>query len=166
MTTTLSETSMQKITESLKSAHSAFAERYPGESGRRQPVHTVYGGAHLLNPIRSSNSARSRCVRLKLSRRMRKLLPKQSVCRRKWRTRSTNEFWKKSIVKRSKISALILKTATARAPTRKKTDTPFWRRRKLRKAWKLELCRRLSAFASRLFPKNYTNEVSARSICF
>ena len=39
---------MQKITESLKSAHSAFAARYPGESGRRQPVHTVYGGAHLF----------------------------------------------------------------------------------------------------------------------
>ena len=27
---------------------SAFSERYPGESGRRQPVHTVYGGAHLF----------------------------------------------------------------------------------------------------------------------
>ena len=25
-----------------------FANRYPGESGRRQPVHTVYGGAHLF----------------------------------------------------------------------------------------------------------------------
>ena len=48
MTTTLSEASMQKITESLKPAHTAFAARYPGESGRRQPVHTVYGGAHLF----------------------------------------------------------------------------------------------------------------------
>lgn len=48
MTTTLSEASMQKITQSLKSAHTAFANRYPGESGRRQPVHTVYGGAHLF----------------------------------------------------------------------------------------------------------------------
>ena len=27
---------------------SGFAKRYPGESGRRQPVHTVYGGAHLF----------------------------------------------------------------------------------------------------------------------
>ena len=27
---------------------SGFAEQYPGESGRRQPVHTVYGGAHLF----------------------------------------------------------------------------------------------------------------------
>ncbi len=48
MKTTLSESSMQEITQSLKSSHSAFAMRYPGESGRRQPVHTVYGGAHLF----------------------------------------------------------------------------------------------------------------------
>ncbi len=48
MTTTLSESSMQEITQSLKTAHDAFALRYPGESGRRQPVHTVYGGAHLF----------------------------------------------------------------------------------------------------------------------
>ena len=39
---------MQKIMQSLKPAHTAFAARYPGESGRRQPVHTVYGGAHLF----------------------------------------------------------------------------------------------------------------------
>jgi hypothetical protein len=48
MPTTLSDASMQKITQSLKPAHAAFAARYPGESGRRQPVHTVYGGAHLF----------------------------------------------------------------------------------------------------------------------
>src|SRR6185295_14160462 len=48
MRTTLSEAAMQKITQSLKPAHTAFAARYPGESGRRQPVHTVYGGAHLF----------------------------------------------------------------------------------------------------------------------
>ena len=27
---------------------SGFSKRYPGETGRRQPVHTVYGGAHLF----------------------------------------------------------------------------------------------------------------------
>ncbi|HEY0426676.1 MAG TPA: hypothetical protein VGC76_02615 [Pyrinomonadaceae bacterium] len=48
MKTTLSESSMQKITRRLATAHTAFANRYPGESGRRQPVHTVYGGAHLF----------------------------------------------------------------------------------------------------------------------
>ncbi|HEX2076730.1 MAG TPA: hypothetical protein VHG08_03445 [Longimicrobium sp.] len=32
----------------LREANQAFAARYPGESGRRQPVHTVYGGAQLF----------------------------------------------------------------------------------------------------------------------
>ena len=39
---------MQAITRRLETSHKAFADRYPGESGRRQPVHTVYGGAHLF----------------------------------------------------------------------------------------------------------------------
>ncbi|MDQ6788951.1 MAG: phosphoenolpyruvate kinase, partial [Acidobacteriota bacterium] len=48
METTLSQESMQEITKRLQSSLAAFASRYPGESGRRQPVHTVYGGAHLF----------------------------------------------------------------------------------------------------------------------
>jgi len=32
----------------LDEAYASFARRYPGETGRRQPVHTVYGGAHLF----------------------------------------------------------------------------------------------------------------------
>ena len=48
MTTTLLQESIQEITRELQSALAAFASRYPGESGRRQPVHTVYGGAHLF----------------------------------------------------------------------------------------------------------------------
>lgn len=39
---------MQEITRRLQPFHAAFAARYPGESGLRQPVHTVYGGAHLF----------------------------------------------------------------------------------------------------------------------
>ena len=39
---------MQEITRGLRSSLAAFASRYPGESARRQPVHTVYGGAHLF----------------------------------------------------------------------------------------------------------------------
>ena len=39
---------MREITGALKSSLATFAARYPGESGRRQPVHTVYGGAHLF----------------------------------------------------------------------------------------------------------------------
>jgi hypothetical protein len=39
---------MQEITGKLRSTMAPFAIKYPGESGRRQPVHTVYGGAHLF----------------------------------------------------------------------------------------------------------------------
>lgn len=48
MPTSLSDESLQEITGRLRSSLSSFAKRYPGESGRRQPVHTVYGGAHLF----------------------------------------------------------------------------------------------------------------------
>src|SRR5579871_678529 len=34
--------------ERLSQANRAFAELYPGESGTRQPVHSVYGGAQLF----------------------------------------------------------------------------------------------------------------------
>ncbi len=48
MNTSLSQNSMREITGKLKTAMAPFAKNYPGESGRRQPVHTVYGGAHLF----------------------------------------------------------------------------------------------------------------------
>ena len=34
--------------DNLERANLAFAERFPGESPARQPVHTVYGGGHLF----------------------------------------------------------------------------------------------------------------------
>ena len=51
MTTTSSETptSLRRpLSIACGAANLEFTERYPGESGRRQPVHTVYGGAHLF----------------------------------------------------------------------------------------------------------------------
>ena len=36
------------IMATLSTANDVFASRQPGDSGRRQPVHTVYGGAHLF----------------------------------------------------------------------------------------------------------------------
>lgn len=48
MYTSLSAESYERITERLKLAMVGFGRRYPGESGGRQPVHTVYGGAHLF----------------------------------------------------------------------------------------------------------------------
>src|SRR5579863_3409605 len=36
------------LPDSLARANRDFSRRYPGDSGKRQPVHTVYGGAHLF----------------------------------------------------------------------------------------------------------------------
>ena len=48
MKTPLFESAMQGITARLQQANAQFAAKFPGETGRRQPVHTVYGGAHLF----------------------------------------------------------------------------------------------------------------------
>ncbi|HEY9422250.1 MAG TPA: phosphoenolpyruvate kinase, partial [Thermoanaerobaculia bacterium] len=44
----LTAESVRDAFERLQGANQAFMRRHPGESDRRQPVHTVYGGAHLF----------------------------------------------------------------------------------------------------------------------
>jgi len=44
----LSDELLKPVIEPLRETNLAWAENYPGETGRRQPVHTVYGGAHLF----------------------------------------------------------------------------------------------------------------------
>src|SRR3712207_7158541 len=48
MSTTLPPESLSAISERLRQSNADLSALYPGESGRRQPVHTVYGGAHLF----------------------------------------------------------------------------------------------------------------------
>jgi citrate lyase beta subunit len=48
MNSSLSDESLTDLTKHLREANEEFAQHYPGETGRRQPVHTVYGGAHLF----------------------------------------------------------------------------------------------------------------------
>ena len=48
MAASLSDDLLKRIVETLRKANLAAAVSYPGETGRRQPVHTVYGGAHLF----------------------------------------------------------------------------------------------------------------------
>ncbi len=48
MKTSLSIDSVRDTAARLRQANIDFARKYPGEIGRRQPVHTVYGGAHLF----------------------------------------------------------------------------------------------------------------------
>ncbi len=42
------DSAVQSTLGILQGPSAAFAARYPGETGRRQPVHVVYGGAHLF----------------------------------------------------------------------------------------------------------------------
>jgi len=49
MKTSLSSAEVDRISATLRSANAAFALKYPGERPDRQPVHTVYGGAHLFH---------------------------------------------------------------------------------------------------------------------
>ncbi|HZG54826.1 MAG TPA: hypothetical protein VEZ40_22165, partial [Pyrinomonadaceae bacterium] len=48
MKTSLTTETTRDITARLQQANADFARIYPGETGSRQPVHTVYGGAHLF----------------------------------------------------------------------------------------------------------------------
>jgi len=48
MKPSLSDESLNELTDRLRRANEEFMRHYPGETGRRQPVHTVYGGAHLF----------------------------------------------------------------------------------------------------------------------
>jgi citrate lyase beta subunit len=48
MKASLPTESLRDLTERLSKANEDFSQHYPGETGRRQPVHTVYGGAHLF----------------------------------------------------------------------------------------------------------------------
>jgi citrate lyase beta subunit len=46
--TSLSESIIHETLLPLQKANKGFSRTYPGESPNRQPVHTVYGGAHLF----------------------------------------------------------------------------------------------------------------------
>src|ERR1035437_3327792 len=49
MKTSLTDSALRNVLGTLAEASVSFARRYPGETGRRQPVHSVYGGAHLFH---------------------------------------------------------------------------------------------------------------------
>jgi citrate lyase beta subunit len=48
MKMSLSQEALAAVSERLTNSNQQFMAGYPGETGRRQPVHTVYGGAHLF----------------------------------------------------------------------------------------------------------------------
>jgi len=50
MQTTIDQESLAPMLDRLTDANQAFATRFPGDGPLRQPVHTLYGGAHLYRP--------------------------------------------------------------------------------------------------------------------
>lgn len=48
MKTSLTPDMIESVSENLEKANSEFNAAHPGESTDRQPVHTVYGGAHIF----------------------------------------------------------------------------------------------------------------------
>lgn len=46
--TSFTAADLAPINSALAAANGAFLKYYPGESNRRQPAHTVYGGGHLF----------------------------------------------------------------------------------------------------------------------
>lgn len=48
MKTTLEHKTLEDVARELNKANATFKVAYPGDSGARQPVHVVYGGAHLF----------------------------------------------------------------------------------------------------------------------
>ncbi|MFN2397769.1 MAG: phosphoenolpyruvate kinase [Gemmatimonadaceae bacterium] len=57
----VSRETIESLAQPLERANREFSRRYPGESSRRQPVHTVYGGGHLF---RSDTAQRMGAVAL------------------------------------------------------------------------------------------------------
>ena len=47
MKATLEDQDYQRLLSQVTDANKAISLNYPGDSEKRQPVHTVYGGAHL-----------------------------------------------------------------------------------------------------------------------
>ncbi len=47
--TSIPDKKLAKALDRIDRAQARFYRRYPGDSGARQPVHTVYGGAHLFS---------------------------------------------------------------------------------------------------------------------
>jgi citrate lyase beta subunit len=48
MKTTLTADDLKTMSAPLEKALIPFSKRFPGSAGERQPIHTVYGGAHLF----------------------------------------------------------------------------------------------------------------------
>ena len=65
MKMTLKNETVESVFDLLKAANSQFNSTHPGESTNRQPVHTVYGGAHLFRADSSQRMGNAALIHLK-----------------------------------------------------------------------------------------------------
>jgi hypothetical protein len=166
MTTTLSQALMQEITQRLKTSLAAFASRYPGETGRRQPVHTVYGGAHLFKSdtaprlgvlaVRSFETyapdAATFAQALELPDELAATIYERVL--EKLRREPVEDF------------RIDFEDGYGTRPDAEEDSHAAAAAQEVAKGLDRERCRPLSGFASRRFPKNCTRAASGRSICF
>ena len=135
----------------LAVANRRIAAVYPGDSGDRQPVHTVYGGAHLFKATPRRSSAR---VALRALARVRARRARRSRARSASTPRVADGVYARvqrqaRRASRSRTSASTSRTATATGPTPKRTATRSPRRSEVaRGPGRRARCRRSSASAS------------------
>jgi hypothetical protein len=79
--TTIPENALHSFVDALDKANMRTAKRFPGDSPARQPVHTVYGGAHLFKADAARNSAASGRNRRRTTHRTARRWHAQSSCR-------------------------------------------------------------------------------------
>lgn len=65
MKMTLKNETVESVSDLLKAANLQFNATHPGESTNRQPVHTVYGGAHLFRADTSQRIGNTALIHLK-----------------------------------------------------------------------------------------------------
>ena len=139
----------------------AIAKRYPGESAARQPVHTVYGGAHLFTRETAKKLGE---LAMKVARRRTRRTPdvrarrsgiRGELARRCLRARASRS----SIASPSRISASTSRTATATRPDAEEDRHVELAAQEVARGPRGQgRCRRSSAFASSAHARAHRRE--------
>ena len=156
--------------ELSRKANSAFERAYPGDSGDRQPVHTVYGGAHLF---KADTAPRLGTIALKaltdnapdadtFARALDVSRPPADG--RSSRPRSMSGSLPSCAPSRWRISGSISRTATVIVTTKKRTGTRARPPTRWRPASCGIRCRPSSGFASSRSRRSFRRGASAPSI--
>ena len=131
MQTTFTPEALAQIVAELSRVNAAHDALFPGDFVERQPVHTVYGGAHLFKPETPTrlgslalDTIRNYASGFFLVRRMRR------IAKRRAREQGLGAHRRKARRKNpSRTSASILRTVTATGPMPKKMVMRFPPRR-------------------------------------